>query len=313
MKIVDDFIRDNQRIKILSNDGKPTELPSGWGDVLDSCDILVAIPDMHMYIHPQNLDNFKYNTATMLHMLDYLSGLKRRMARKGKTLRIYQLGDMYELRFPGSGGDNATVSEISMSHIDYSLIFNTLDSIRTHYIYGNHDFEQRHFAGYRYYANEGKVHLEHGFAPDSWSHFSNPNEPLWEAGQLAFKFIREVESFFADLLVSASIIGKDEHFAIGVKSGETERSDYPDSATYKQNHPKQYEHYSKRLIEGKEKEEDDDDIRITIIAHTHQPYLDTNIGGGDYILADAGAWTEGRSDFAVVTKREIAVCRYSRS
>lgn len=313
MKIVDDFIRDNDRIKIMSNDGSPTEVPSDWVPLLDSCDILVGIPDMHMYIHPQNLDNFKYNTGAMLHMLNYLSGLKRRMARKGKSLRIYQLGDMYELRFPGVGGNNATVGEISMSHVDYSLIFNTLDSMRAHYLYGNHDFEQRHFASYRFYANEGKVHLEHGFAADGWKDFSNPDQPLWEPAQLLFKTIRQVESFFAALLVATSLIEKDEHFAIGVRSGEQEQDEYPDESTYAEKHPNQYDYYSKRLENGKDNEFDDDDIRISIIAHTHQPFIDTTIGGGDYILADAGAWTEGRSDFAVVTDSEVAICRYSRS
>lgn len=313
MKINDDFIRDNDRIRILSNDGQPTEFPGDWKPVLDSCDILVAIPDMHMYIHTQNLDNFKYNTAAMLHMLKYLSKLKRTMARRGKTLRIYQMGDMYELRFPGINGGNATVGEISMSHIDYSLIFNTLDGMRAHYLYGNHDFEQRHFASYRFFANEGKVHLEHGFAADKWTDFANPSQPLWEPAQLVFKEIRAVEQFFADLLVATSIIGKDEHFAIGVKDGSVERGDYPDGAGYPAKHPNQFEYYSERLVNGMDNEFDDDDIRICLIAHTHVPTLNTDVGGGDYILADAGAWTEGRSDFAVITDEEMAICRYARA
>ena len=313
MKIVDDFIRDNDRITILSNNGKPTEFPGDWKPVLDSCDILVAIPDMHMYIHPQNLDNFKYNADAMLHMLDHLSTLKRMLARKGKTLRIYQMGDMYELRFPGIGGNNATVGEIAMSHIDYSLIFNTLDSMRAHYLYGNHDFEQRHFASYRFCANEGKVHLEHGFAADKWTDFANPNQPFWEPAQLLFKTMREVEQFFASLLVATSVIKKDEHFAMGVKDGAVEQDKYPDDATYPVKHKGQFDYYSERLVNGKDNEYDDDDIRICLIAHTHQPYLNTDIGGGDYVLADAGAWTEGRSDFAVVTDEEMAICRYARA
>ncbi len=313
MKINEDFIRDNNRIKILSNGHKPTNIPEAWRPVLDSCDILVAIPDMHMYIHPQNIDNFKYNAANMLHLLNYLSKLKRKMAAKGQTLRVYQMGDMYELRFPGIGGNNATVGEISMSHIDYSLILNMLDGMRAHYLYGNHDFEQRHFAGYRFFANEGKVHLEHGFAADKWSDFANPNQPLWEPAQLMFKKIRQVEQFFADLLVATSVIKKDEHFAIGVKDGSVERGDYPNEADYPINHPNQYDFYSDRLVNGRDNEFDDDDIRICLIAHTHVPYLNANIGGGEYILADAGAWTEGRSDFAVVTDEEMAICRYARA
>ncbi len=313
MKIIEDFIKDNGRIEVLSNDGKPTEFPNDWKPILDSCDMLVAVPDMHMYIRSQNLDNFKYNSANMLHMLDYLSTLKRILARRGKTLRVYQMGDMYELRFPGIGGGNATVGEITMSHNDYGLIFNTLDSMRAHYLYGNHDFEHRHFAGYRFFAGEGKVHLEHGFAADKWTDLSNPNQPLWEPAQLMFKEIRAVEQFFAGLLVATSVIKKDEHFAIGVKDGSVEQSDYPNEADYPVNHPNQFEYYSDRLVNGIDQSGDGESARISIIAHTHVPYLNTDIGGGDYILADAGAWTEGRSDFAVVTDEEMAICRYARA
>ncbi len=311
MKIVDDFIRSNQRVKILSNRGRPTALPPEWHPVLDSCDILVAIPDMHMYIYKENLDNFKYNVPAMLHILRYLARLKRRLARKGKTLRVYQLGDIYELRFPSADnpGANATPGEITMSRESYSTILNLLDSMRTHYIYGNHDFELRHYASFRFSATEGKVHLEHGFAADKWSDFANPGQPLWEPAQLLFKTAREIERFFASLLVAASVIERDEHFAIGVKSGAVERGDYPSEASYAQKHPNQFDYYRKRLTGRR----DGDDVRISIIAHTHQPYLNTNVDGGNYILADAGAWTEGRSDFAVVTNEEMAICRYSRS
>lgn len=313
MKIIEDFIEGNERIEILSGGGKPIEFPEEWKPILDSCDILVAIPDMHTYIHSQNLDNFKYNTATMLHMLKHLSRLKRTLAQHGKTLRIYQMGDMYELRFPGIGGKNATVGEITMSYSDYSLIFNTFDSLRTHYLYGNHDFEHRHFAGFRFFANEGNVHLEHGFAADKWTDFANPNQPLWEPAQLVFEEIRRVEQFFADLLVATSVIKKDDHFAIGVKDGSIERGNYPDTAEYPVNHPNQFTYYSDRLTNGIDKNSAGANVRIDIIAHTHVPYLNTDIGGGDYILADAGAWTEGRSDFAVVTDEEMAICRYARA
>lgn len=313
MKISDDFIRDNDRIKILSNGGRPTEFPDDWKPVLDRCDILVAIPDMHMFIHSENLDNFKYNTAAMLDMLGHLSKLKRSLGRKGKKVRIFQMGDMYELRFPGPGGANAKSGDIIMSDNDYSLISNTLDAISTHYLYGNHDFEHRHFKRYQFFANEGKVHLEHGFAADKWTDFANPNQPLWEPAQFMFEKIRRVEQFFAELLVATSIIGKDEHFAIGVKDGAVERGDYPDEKDYPVNHPNQFEYYSERLVNGMDNEFEDEDIRICLIAHTHVPTLNTDVGGGDYILADAGAWTEGRSDFAVVTDEEMAVCRYTRA
>lgn len=310
MKIKDDFIQGNDRIKILSNRGKPTAIPPEWQPVLDSCSILIVIPDMHMYIHGENLDNFSYGADAMLHFLSHCGKLKKKLARNGKTLRLYQTGDIYELRFPSKSptGSNVGPGEITLSDSSYGKIVNTLDSLRTHYIYGNHDFELRHYLGYKFFANEGKVHLEHGFAADKWSDFSNPKAPLWEPGQFLFKTAREIEMILSKLLVATSIIQPDEHFAIGVKSGKTERGNYPSPSTYATKHPNQSKYYEKRLKTNK----DGAKTKICIIAHTHQPYLNANVDGGKYILADAGAWTEGRSDFAVVTNEEIAVCRYKR-
>ena len=51
---------------------------------------------------------------------------------------------------------------------------------------------------------------------------------------------------------------------------------------------------------------------ICVIAHTHMPHLDINIDHGSYMYADAGGWTVGRSDFAVITSEEIAICNYQR-
>lgn len=48
------------------------------------------------------------------------------------------------------------------------------------------------------------------------------------------------------------------------------------------------------------------------MGHTHHPYLDANVSNGNYIYVDAGAWTEGRSNFVVVTDEEIALCHYKR-
>lgn len=314
MKIIDDFIQGNDRIKILSNQGKPTAIPTEWQPVLDSCDILVAIPDMHMYIYGENLDNFRFGADTMLHFLRHCKKLKTKMAKNGQTLRLYQTGDIFEMRFPSKipGGSNAVPGEITMSSSKYSKITNMFDSLRTHYIYGNHDFELRHYLGYRFFANEGKVHLEHGFAADKWSDFANPGKSLWEPAQFLFLNARKIESILAKLAVAVGAIEKDDHFAIGVKSGKTERGDYPSPSTYAANHPNQSSYYEERLRTNIDKL-DGKDVRISIIAHTHQPYLNSNVDGGNYMLADAGAWTEGRSDFAVVTNEEIAICRYKRA
>jgi len=311
MRIVRDFIGANPRITILSNEGQPNPVPVAWRPVLDTCEILIAIPDMHMYIHGSTLDNFKYGALALLDFLMHLAGIKAKLAAKRKILRIYQIGDLYELRFPSvrNSGANVMPDEISLSHSLYSEILNTLDSLRTHYVYGNHDFELRHYGGYRFGAVEGKVRLEHGFAADTWMDFANPNRPLWEPSQLVFKTIRELESFFGSLLVAASVIKRDDHFAVGVASGATERGDFPAAAEYTRKHPHQKQHYEKRLTDPPA---DEKDVRICVIAHTHDPYLDATVGGGDHILIDAGAWTEGRSDFAVITNEEVAVCRYAR-
>jgi UDP-2,3-diacylglucosamine pyrophosphatase LpxH len=308
MKIKDDFIGPNNSIEIISNQGKPTEFPREWQPVLGDCDMLVAIPDTHIYVHHSNLDNFKYGAQTMLDFVKYLGKLKTQFARQGKRLRIYQLGDLYELRFPSQGNPsaNTTAAEIKMSNKLYSGLINALNSLRTHFLYGNHDFELRHFPGFRLGALEGKVYLEHGFAADTWEDFSNPTAKLWYPAQLAFLELRKVEDFFSKLLVAASVIRKDEHFAIGVPTGAKERSGMTAAADYPK---KQREYYTTRLLKhtsGKE-------TRVCIIGHTHRPFLDARVDGGNYIFVDAGAWTEGRSDFAVVTNEELAICRYRRA
>jgi UDP-2,3-diacylglucosamine pyrophosphatase LpxH len=308
MKIIDDFIGQNSSLEIISNQGKPLALPREWQPVLGDCDVLVAIPDMHTYVHRSNLDNFKYGAPTMLDFLKYLGKLKAQFARQGKRLRIYQLGDLYELRFPSQGNPsaNTTAAEIKMSNKVYSEIINAMNGLRTHFLYGNHDFELRHFPGFRFGALEGKVYLEHGFAADTWDDFSNPTAKLWYPAQLAFLELRKVEDFFGKLLVTASVIRKDEHFAIGVQSGEKERTGVTPAADYPK---KQREYYATRLL----KHTGGKDTRVCIIGHTHKPFVDAKVDGGNYIFVDAGAWTEGRSDFAVVTNEELAICRCRRA
>src|SRR5210317_289792 len=157
MKIKKDFINANNKIKIISNGGKPTPIKKEWRPVLSRCEMLVIIPDMHMYVYNSHLDNFKYGAKVMLSFLSHLETLKEEMAFEDKTLRIYQLGDLYEQRFPGLHGPNATAIEIRMSHPDYDQIVNTMTGMRTHFLYGNHDFELRHFPGFGFAALEGKV------------------------------------------------------------------------------------------------------------------------------------------------------------
>jgi hypothetical protein len=312
MKIEDNFMRvgrkTNKRISIISSGGNPTRIPKSWRPIQGSSDMLVVIPDVHMYMRQSPQDNFRYGAEALSDLLDHLDTLKADFEGKGKVLRIYQLGDFFEMRFGSlaNPGTNATPSEIRMSDPDYDLIINKMDYLRTHMLYGNHDFELRHFPSMRFGAVEGKVYLEHGFAPSPWS--ENPGNLLWEPAQLGFKFVREIESFFLNLAVSFNIISRDDHYALGVTSGEEEKEQYPDERNYPIG---QTNYYVTRLL-GRV---DGPNMRVCIIGHTHQPYLNLreSADGGGWLFVDAGAWTEGRSDFVVLTDEEIAICHYKRA
>lgn len=307
MSIQNDFIRGNRRISIISNGGQPFKLPAAWQPVLGNCAMLVVIPDMHMYVRSSTLDNFKYGAAAMLSFLRHLGLLREELERRNRVLRVYQIGDLYEQRFPVplQRAPNVTAEEITASSPEYSEIIDALVRLRTQFIYGNHDFEMRHFPHFRFAAVEGRIYLEHGFAPDPWHTFANPRAPLWEPANFIFKGIREVEDFFGKLLVDAKIIGKDEHFAVGVISGESERADYPSEENYPQ---RQFEYYANRLRSRANGPE----ARISIIGHTHHPYFNPHVDNGEYLFIDSGCWTAGRSDFVVITNEEAAICHYHR-
>ncbi len=148
--------------------------------------------------------------------------------------------------------------------------------------------------------------MEHGFTPSPWT--ENPGQPLWEPAMLGFKALRDVESFFINLAVSFNVIGRDDHFALGVTSGEKEQAAYPDERTYPET---QKSYYTARLLNHV----DGPDVKICVIGHTHQPYLQLNqtADGGGWLFVDAGSWTEGRSDLVVMTDEEIAICHYKRA
>ncbi len=302
MTILDDFMRGNRRIGIISNGGRPYQIPAHWQPLPSDCAMLVVIPDLHMYVHGSTIDNFKFGAEAMLSFLDHLSELKEELRPQGRGLRIYQIGDLYEQRFPVplSRSPNVTSEEITTSHPSYSKIVDTIKRLRTHFVYGNHDFEMRHFC--KFAALEGKIYLEHGFMPDPWHKFSNPRAALWEPGNFIFKGIREIEDYFGQLAVDANLIEKDAHLAIGVPSGKDERSDYPSEATYPQ---RQRDYYTKRLLQAAGRGE----ARISIIGHTHHPYFSAT---AETLYIDAGCWTTGRSDFVVVTNQEAAICHYHR-
>src|SRR5690606_34864792 len=113
---------------------------------------------------------------------------------------------------------------------------------------------------------------------------------------------------FANLLIEAKFIEKDEHFAFGVTSGEEPNYDYPPEKDY----TKEYGHCLKYFTKRLKNNPDSDEIKICVIGHTHHPYMKTNVDGGKYIYIDAGAWSGERSDFAVITNEEVAICCYER-
>ena len=115
--------------------------------------------------------------------------------------------------------------------------------------------------------------------------------------------------FFSKLLVMTGIIGKDEHAAVGVEGGEDPIYEFPDEKVYLEDYGSKYfDYYTKRMGGIPEQP----NAKICVIGHTHHAYLDPEFGDGKYIFIDAGAWTGPRSDFAVITNEETAVCCYKR-
>jgi UDP-2,3-diacylglucosamine pyrophosphatase LpxH len=159
-------------------------------------------------------------------------------------------------------------------------------------------------------AREGQVLLEHGFVPDCWQHFSDPGEALWEAGQFFFLKLREVNEFFANLLISLDAIPADDTYSVGVDSGKTAKHQYPPPAGYVDpdgDFVCYRDHYAARLA----RPHADETARVAVIGHTHRPFMEM-VNGGEQLFIDAGAWTVGRSDFAVLTREEAAICTYRR-
>lgn len=307
MKIVDDFVRDNRRIQILSGGGIPARFPKSWGRVLGRSDMLVAIPDMHMYLYRSNLDNFKYGASALLDFIGHLRQVRAALRSVGRKLRVVQMGDMYELCFPTScSSRRVTNVEIERSHPIYSAIVDGLRHLHTDFIYGNHDFELREHEGCRESLRDGLVHLEHGFAADCWYHFSNPAQPLWSPMMSVFRTVRGMEAAVANLRRTWMRLPAERHVAVGVSSGEREVTDYPTESSYLRRYLKHHvdRFFRERRHAGAP--------RVCVVAHSHHPYFDPEFAGGRAFYIDAGAWTDGRSDFAVITNAEAAICRYRR-
>ena len=88
--------------------------------------------------------------------------------------------------------------------------------------------------------------------------------------------------------------------------GERERRSPVDAMTYPRH---RLDYYGQRV---RDEWKAGQPIRICVAAHSHSPLVYTHLSYDHCWFVDAGAWTEGRSDFAVITNHELAVSRYSR-
>lgn len=307
MQIVGDFIGDNQRIEIISNNGEPTPIPRSWRPVLGTESLLVAVPDMHMFLHNSTQDNFKYGAEAMIDFLRHVGQVRRDMSLFARRMQFVQLGDMFELRFPIPGSNqNPTADQITRSHFHYQYIVESMRSLDARFIVGNHDYEHRTQPGVLESASIGQVHLEHGFNADRWYHFANPEHSHWRPTMHVFKQLRRAEAWVHRARVAFGHLEEGRHAAAGVTSGINERHEYPSESKY----PRHQLDYFHRLLT--QSHEHARRTRICIIGHTHHPHIRTSFADGERMFVDAGCWTDGRSDFVVATNNEIAICRYKR-
>lgn len=299
------FIQGNPRIEIISGGGRPTPIPVAWRPILQESDVLVLVPDMHMFLYTSNLDNFKFGAEPMLDFLVHADAIRQQLNREGLRLNLCQLGDMYELCFPHPKlGRPVTVHDIRRSHPIYDEIIRLFHELDFKYITGNHDAEHRRRRGGEFIRRDGSVHLEHGYSADRWFHFSNPEHRHWRLSMKALRSFRRLEARAHRVRGKWSDWDELRHAAVGISSGDEERRSMPDSTDYPR---RQLQHIAK-LVQSSA-----NCPRVSVIAHTHRPYLDPQFADGKCIYVDAGAWTEGRSDFVVITNSEIAICRYRRT
>jgi hypothetical protein len=260
---------------------------------------------MHMYLYTSGFDNFKFGAEPMLDFLIHADACRQQLTGQGTRLSMYQLGDMYELCFPHPKfGRPATVRDIRASHPIYEEIIRQFHELDFQFIIGNHDAEHRQNRGGVYDATDGSVHLEHGYSADQWFRFTNPAHRHWQLSMKALRGFRRVEARVRQLRRKFRSWDDLYHAAFGIDSGDQERRNMPDPQGY----PRRQLRYFTNLVHQSVATP-----RVCVIAHTHHPYLNPHFADGECIYVDAGAWTEGRSDFVVITNSEIAVCRYSRS
>jgi len=306
VNIVDDFIRGNPRIRIISNGGRPTPVPTAWRPILGASDFMIGIPDMHMFLYHSPMDNFRHGAEALYDLLVHLSCLQAGLSKANQRMRVYQLGDLFELRYRNPDtGRPVTPRDIRESHPYYNLILRLFAELDTRIVLGNHDYELRHDPNVVPVAREGDVHLEHGYAADHWYRFTNPVRPFWASAMNLLAQFRRAEASVNTVRRLLRTHGEDESHMIGLYDNQTERVEMPLAAGYPTHCLRYYDKLVRRSGRG-------ETPRLVVVAHTHHAYLDPSFAGGRAIFVDAGAWTEGRSDFMVATNEEVAVCRYCR-
>ncbi len=308
MSVRDRFIRDNRQINILSNRGEPYTVPSVWRPLLGEYDALVAIPDMHMFFHGSPQDCFQYGAPAMKDFLEHLIDVKQDMKSQGRRLAVVQLGDMYELRYPHPlTARRLTPEAVIASHPLYETIHNQLLRLETVFIIGNHDYELARSPERVVSANFGRVFCEHGYQADRWYHFSNPQRKFWETSMYLYSHFRRWEARVNKVRRLARNLSEGQQAALGILSGAQERSNPGDAIMYSRHRLKYYDRkFHIDLRRGAP-------TRIIVTAHSHVPLLYTHACNDHCWYVDAGAWTEGRSDFVIITNDEIALCRYKRA
>lgn len=305
LSVEEAFIQCNPRIEIISNGGIPTQIPAHWRPVLNYSDVLVLVPDMHMFLYTSNLDNFKFGAEPMYDFLVHAEAVRERSRQSGMRLSMIQLGDMYELCFPHPRyGRDVTVRDIRASHPIYDEIIKLFVELEFKFVVGNHDAEYRQKRGGVYAATDGSVYFEHGYTADRWFHFTNPDHRHWRWSMKFLRGLRRIENKIHQVRRQLSNWDEQRHQAIGINSGDVERVGITPRSEYPQ---RQLKHFSATFDSFPFRP------RVCVTAHTHRPFIDPTFMGGEGIYVDAGAWTEGRSDFVVITNSEIAVCRYKRS
>ena len=308
MRIHDDFIRDNHRIDILSNRGETHQVPASWQPLLGEYDALVVIPDMHMFYYGSPQDCFQYGARAMKSFLEHLVDVQTDYRARGLRLVVVQLGDMYEMRYPHpKTGLPVTLEAIASSHRLYRDILNLMRRLGTVFVIGNHDYELAEATGGEFSATFGRVYLEHGFQADRWYHFSNPECKLWRSMMFMYGIFRRWEARYIRMRHYFGTLRDGEHAAFGVLSGEEERGFPSDATAYSR---RRLGYYDMRV---RDHWREGQQIRVCVTAHSHTPLLYTHACHDHCWFVDAGAWTEGRSDFVVITNDEIAVCRYRRA